>query len=102
MKHVYTHDNIAVLHSAKNILTLNGIDSFVKNEHSIPNGARYGIENTFLELWISNDQDFDKAASIIERELLNPETKPKWSCANCSEENDGSFDFCWNCRSEAK
>lgn len=102
MRHVYTHDNIAILHSAKNILSLNGIEAFVKNEHTIPSGARHGIENTFLELWIQNDKDFERASSIIEKELLSPQVKPPWQCARCDEENDGSFDFCWNCRTEAK
>ncbi|MEX0963525.1 MAG: DUF2007 domain-containing protein [Pseudohongiellaceae bacterium] len=101
MKHVYTHDNITVLHSAKNILALNEIESFVKNEHAIPNGARHGIENTFLELWITNDQDFDKACSIIDEQLVNPEPKPAWVCTDCGEENDGSFDFCWKCQNPA-
>ena len=68
MRQIYTHENIMVLHSAKNILALNGIEAFVKNEHTLPNGARHGIDNIFLELWIINDQDFAKASSIIEEQ----------------------------------
>ena len=100
MKLIYTHDNIVALHSAKNILALNSIESFVKNEYTIPNGARHGIENTFLELWITNDQDFSKATSIIEDQLIGPEPKKPWTCSKCDEPNDGSFDFCWRCQSE--
>lgn len=100
MKQIYTHDNIVVLHSAKNILALNKIESFVKNEHTIPNGARHGIENTFLELWITNDQDFAKAASIIEDQLSNSEPQESWTCTKCDEPNDGSFDFFWKCQTE--
>ena len=100
MKHVYTHDNIAVVHSAKNILALNDIESFVKNENTIPNGARHGIENTFIELWITNDQDFYRAATIIEEQLTNPPPTAPWHCSKCAEENDGSFDFCWKCQTE--
>lgn len=98
MKHIYTNENSALLHSAKNILAQNDIESFVKNEHTAPNGARHGIENTFLELWVINDQDFAKAATIIEEQVRNPEPKAAWTCSNCSEENDGSFDFCWQCQ----
>ncbi|GJM14365.1 MAG: hypothetical protein DHS20C12_27680 [Pseudohongiella sp.] len=100
MKHIYTHDNIAVLHSAKNILALNGIESFVKNEHTAPVGARHGIENTFLELWINNDQDFEKASKLIGEQVDNPKPKAPWTCTECAEENDGSFDFCWKCQAE--
>lgn len=97
MRHIYTHENIVILHSAKNILALNGITSFVKNEHAIPNGARHGINNIFLELWINDDRDYTKAKDIIENEVDNPVLKKSWQCSECNEENDGSFDLCWKC-----
>ncbi|MDO9319315.1 MAG: DUF2007 domain-containing protein [Gammaproteobacteria bacterium] len=98
MKRIYTHDNIVVLHSAKNVLALNNIESFVKNEHTIPVGARHGISNIFHELWILNDQDYDKASRVIETEIVNPEPKASWICSNCGEENEGSFEVCWKCQ----
>lgn len=98
MKLIYTHENILVLHSVKNILSLNAIDAFIKNEHSIPNGARHGINNMFLELWISNDTDFDQASAIIENEIENPVAKEPWVCASCNEENEGGFEICWSCQ----
>ena len=100
MRHIYTHKNIVILHSAKNILALNGITSFVKNEHAIPNGARHGINNIFLELWINDDRDYDKAKDIIENEVDNPAPKESWHCSECNEENDGSFELCWKCNTE--
>lgn len=98
MKLIYTHDNIMVLNSAKNILALNDVESFVKNEHVIPNGARHGINNIFHELWINHDKDYAKASTIIETEVENPEPKSPWLCTKCSEENDGSFEVCWQCQ----
>ncbi|NKB33653.1 MAG: DUF2007 domain-containing protein [Pseudomonadales bacterium] len=100
MKHVYTHDNTMIVNSAKNILALNGIESVVKNDAISHIHARHGINNTFCELWILNDQDFDKAVSIIETEVKYPEVKEPWTCAKCKEENEGSFDLCWNCQTE--
>lgn len=100
MKQIYTHDNIVDLQSAKIILALNDIESFVENERTIPSGARHGIENTFLALWTSNDQDIAKASEIIETQLTNPEPIKAWACATCDKENDRSFDFCWQCQAE--
>ncbi|MFT7470489.1 MAG: hypothetical protein ACI8XU_000378 [Kiritimatiellia bacterium] len=100
MQKIYTHENVVVLHSVKNILARNDIESFVKNEHTIPNGARHGIANMFLELWIINDQDFAKASLVMEEQLNNPEPSDPWNCPKCDEENDGSFDFCWKCQTE--
>lgn len=99
MKHIYTHDNIVVLHSVKNILALNDIESFVKNEQTAPVGAQHGIGNTFHELWIINDQEYAEAKALIAREIDNPPAKAKWVCDNCHEENEGSFEICWQCQS---
>ncbi len=98
MKQIYTSESIVLLHSVKNFLALNEIESFIKNEHNIPNSARHGIENVFLELWLLNDQDFDKAQAILERQVNKLAPKPEWTCTRCDEPNDGSFDFCWNCQ----
>ncbi len=98
MKHIYTHDNIVVLHSIKNILSMNDIESTVKNEHTVPVGAQHGINNIFHELWILNDQDYDKAAALIESEFENPEPGKSWICSYCSEENEGNFEVCWKCQ----
>ena len=98
MKPIYTHDNVVILHSVKNILAINDIESFVKNEHTIPIGAQHGINNTFFELWIVNDQDLEKAKAIIEKEIDNPVFKNSWICSNCGEKNEGSFEICWKCQ----
>ena len=98
MKLVYTHDNIAVLQSVKNILSLHNIESFVKNEHSIPVGARHGINNTFLELWVLNDGDLDRARAVIEDEIDNTDTGEPWICSYCNEENESTFAVCWKCQ----
>ena len=97
MKHIYTHEELLVLHSVKNILTRHGVDSFVKNEHVAPMSARHGISNMFHELWVYNDEDYTKASTIIENEVENPEPKVSWHCAGCDEDNDGSFEVCWKC-----
>jgi|APSaa5957512535_1039671.scaffolds.fasta_scaffold79886_3 hypothetical protein len=97
MKHVYTHDNIMIVNSAKNILALNGIEAVVKNEDISNLQARHGINNIFIELWILNDQELESAKTIIEKEVNNPKQKDPWQCSGCNEENEGSFELCWNC-----
>ncbi len=102
MKHVYTHDNITVLHSVKNVLALHDIESVVKNEHLSAIGVRHGIQNTFHELWILNDGDLEQALSVIHDEVDNPVSAEPWICANCNEENEGVFAVCWKCQSAAE
>lgn len=100
MKHIYTHENIVVLHSVRNVLALNNIESVVKNEHTIPAGARHGINNIFHELWILNDRDYDRAVAVIDTEIDNPVARAPWHCDYCNEDNEGSFDVCWKCQRE--
>lgn len=98
MKHVYTHDNIVVLHSVKNVLSRHDIESFIKNEHSVPVGAQHGINNIFHELWIVNDADQAQASRIIKDEFESVGSKDEWICSRCHEQNDGSFEICWKCQ----
>ena len=85
MKLIYKHDNIAILHSAKNVLALNDIESFVKDEHGSTMSARFSISNMFHELWLTHDQDFEKASTIIENEIENGKLKRKFKMENKKE-----------------
>jgi len=98
MKRIYTHDNVVVLHSVKNVLALHDIDSFVKNEHTIPVGVRHGIGNIFHELWLQNDQDYAKACEVIKEKVEQKVSGKDWVCDNCGEKNAGSFEICWQCQ----
>ena len=98
MKLIYTHENVMILNSVKNILERSNIETVFKNEYSAPNGANLGINNIFQELYIVDDTDYLRAREIVEREVINPEPKQAWHCPQCGEENAGSFDFCWNCK----
>ena len=55
MKPVYTHQNIIIVSTAKNILENNGIDCFIKNEFSNSMGGELGLANIWVELWVSNE-----------------------------------------------
>lgn len=100
MKLVYQHENQAVIYSIKNTLELNDISCFLKNEFSTSVGGYPGISNTCLELWIADDNSFEKASAIVANETTSSANDTPWQCTACQEENDGSFEVCWNCQSE--
>ena len=97
---VYKHEKKAILQSARHLLELNGIESTTKNEHSASAAGNLGISNSAAELWVLNSDDIEKAASIIEKDIMSAPTKPSWDCESCGEENDGSFELCWKCHAE--
>ena len=98
MNLIYTNENPLLVHSAKNILDMKGIESFYKNEHGNTMGPEFGTSN-FLELWIANKKDYNLARELIDSEIENPPLQEPWLCSECNEENEGSFDLCWKCQS---
>jgi hypothetical protein len=99
MRLVYQHENRGLVYSVKNLLSLHDIDCLVKNDFGNPMGAEFGINNTLLELWVSNDDDYQNALRIIAEQEQAPDNKP-WICPNCGEENGEQFALCWNCQGE--
>jgi len=101
MNLVYTHENSIAVQSAKNILEMRGIDCFYKNEHGNTMGREFGMSN-LLELWVKNSKDYEKAKSIIEKQIASSEEKTSWICNECNEKNEGNFEICWKCQTEKK
>lgn len=101
MQIVYKHENKVILHSAKNILELHNVDCFIKNEHSASIGGNLGLSNAAAELWVRDSGDAEKATTILENEFANTSSIASWTCKQCGEENDGSFEICWKCQSDA-
>lgn len=95
---VFRHTNRAIVMSAKIRLEQEGIDCFIKNEHTNTSGAEFGIANMYLELWIHHEADRNRAAEIIKGDVENTSEAPAWTCPACGEENGGNFEFCWNCQ----
>lgn len=99
MKKVYSHENLAIVYSAKGLLELNAIRCIVKNEH-YASGGHVGWESVPIELWVQNDADAANAVAILKRELEESSDKSRWTCSSCNEENEGSFETCWSCQKE--
>jgi hypothetical protein len=96
---VYTNENRFFVANARNILESHGIDVFLRNEFASSAIGEVSPFDTWVEVWLRNDTDYERACSIIENSL-SKEDEPPWLCSTCSEKNDASFEICWNCQSE--
>jgi hypothetical protein len=99
MKMVYTHENRFLVSNAKNILELQGIDVTLKNEFASSVIGEVSAFDAWVEIWVLNDDDYQRACTIIESSL-SKEGDEKWVCTSCKETNDASFEICWNCQGE--
>lgn len=98
MKLVYTNENRLIAGNARNILENHGISVVVKNEFASSASGEVSAFDTWPEIWVFDDSDYERAVKIIESSLSNDDA-PEWECVKCSEKNDASFEFCWNCQS---
>ena len=99
MKLVYTNENRLLVGNAKNLLEAESIDVFLKNEFAQSGIGETSPIDTWPELWVLNDGDYDRAVTILENSL-SAESAPEWVCEKCGETNDASFEVCWNCQAE--
>lgn len=99
MKLIYTHENRLLVSNAQNILENAGIAVTLKNEYAGGASGDLSFLNTWLELWVINDEDYDKATHSI-KAALNSTNDSEWMCSSCNETNSASFELCWNCQEE--
>jgi hypothetical protein len=99
MKLIYTHENRLLVNNIQNILENAGIEVTLKNEYAGGGSGDLSFLTTWLEVWILNDKDYDRAMDII-KTAFNNTTIEDWICNNCSEPNATSFELCWNCQYE--
>ena len=99
MRMVYTNSNRFIVGNARNILEAQGFELFLKNEHASSAVGEISPFGTWLELWVVNDSDYDRACSALDN-ALSSESAPPWICTGCNEKNDMSFELCWNCGQE--
>ena len=97
MKLIYTNENSFLVSNIKNIVENKGINVFLKNEFAAAGGSGdLAPLETWVELWVVDDDDYDRAMAVIEN--FKAQESRDWTCSSCSEENAGSFEYCWNCQ----
>ncbi|TQV73984.1 DUF2007 domain-containing protein [Aliikangiella marina] len=98
MKKVFAHENRLVATNIKNILEAHNIDVMLKNEFASSAIGEISPFDSWIELWVKDVNDYERAASIVANSTEN--TGKDWLCVDCGENNGAAFDFCWNCQSE--
>ncbi len=99
MKLVYTHENPLMVAQAKNLLELQGLEVILKNEFARGALGEISTLDAWQEVWVVKDKDYLPAIEII-KSANKVAPVSHWLCAECGEENSGSFEHCWNCQHE--
>lgn len=99
MKMVYTNESRFLVNNLKNLIEAEQITVFVKNEYAQGAMGEISVFDSWPELWVVSDSDYDRATDIVKQSQHNNSGR-EWACENCSEMNDASFEICWQCRHE--
>lgn len=95
MKLIYTHENRLLVELAKSKLEVAGIPVFLKNEFAQGGSGDLAPHQTWLELWLERERDFERACQLLRND---DDGQSAWRCGECGEENGAAFDYCWNCQ----
>lgn len=100
MKKLTSSPTLVTIHHYRNILTAEGIPSVIRNEHFGSILGEMPFTDTWPQLWIENDLDYDRALQLISDDAADESPAESWKCATCGEINEGQFAACWNCGKE--
>ena len=101
MKLVYTHPSSIVVAQARNALQLAGIDCTLRNEYASGAFGELAPIDTWPELWVLRDRDFERANITLENARAEVE-EADWQCHACQGLSPATFDICWRCGLERK
>ncbi len=104
MKKIFVDEFIVWVTQAKNILDDADIPCFIKNEFSTSVAGEVPFVETWPELWIHRNSDFQQAMALVQPLKDNRQSTPDedieladWNCPQCGETNEGHFSLCWSC-----
>ena len=83
----------------RSYLASHGIDTLLRNEFSSGVMGEVPFSEAWPQLWAS-EEFMDQALLLIESSEKMADSKSDWVCKVCDEENPGTFEVCWSCRSE--
>ncbi|MEM7383535.1 MAG: DUF2007 domain-containing protein [Verrucomicrobiota bacterium] len=99
MKKVYDNlQPLTLIGHFKSLLEEAGIPVHIKNDNShVAMGEVPQIEIS-PEIWVINDEDYDRAKAIIDDFRSQPAADaPPWQCPQCGETVESTFAECWKC-----
>ena len=96
MKKLTSAETLVLINHYANLLAAEGIRTEVRNQHLSSVMGEIPFFETWPQLWVVNDLDYDRAKQLIEAADDEVPTEP-WTCGTCGEQNEGQFSACWKC-----
>lgn len=99
MKKLYTANHLLEAHIVRDLLENAYIPTRLFNEYAQGGMGEIPFTHTYPEVWVMRDLDFERGRKIIAAYEQAPQVTDIVFCLQCSEENPGNFQLCWQCGS---
>lgn len=96
MKRLYQAGNLPEAYLIADLLRHDGLDVRIMNEHAQGGMGDLPFTETYPEVWLVNEFDWDRAQRVLDRFRSAQYATPVF-CTVCREENPGTFEVCWKC-----
>lgn len=73
------------------------IPAKIFNQHAQGVAGEIPFTHAYPEVWITRDDDFERAKRVIDTYESTPITNSTVQCPSCNEENPANFQLCWKC-----
>ena len=98
MRRVYVSDNRVIVGHARQVLENHAIPCIVRNDFLGGGAGELPVNETWPEVWVVDDRDFDRARVLIGAIVdTTKASDAPWRCASCGEQIEGQFTDCWAC-----
>jgi len=98
MRKVYASDNHAIIGLVRQVIEDDAIPCVVRNDFLGGGAGDLPINETWPEIWVIEDRDFDRARALVDAVLATDHPdESAWRCASCDEPMEGQFTNCWRC-----
>jgi len=101
MKKLTSAESLITINHYKNLLAAEGIETQIRNQHLGSIMGEVPFFETWPQLWIVNDLDYDRAVQLLDSTESESPSDP-WKCSRCGETNEGQFSICWSCGNPAE
>lgn len=96
MKRIYQAGDLPEAYLIADLLRQDGLDVTIMNEHARGGMGDLPFTETYPEVWLVCEADWNRAQVVLDRFRSAPYTKVVF-CTECREENPGTFEICWKC-----
>ncbi|MCE7913670.1 MAG: hypothetical protein DYH15_03100 [Nitrosomonas sp. PRO4] len=97
MKKIYSANNLMEAQIVLDLLEHAYIPAKIFNQHAQGVAGEIPFTHAYPEVWITRDDDFERAKRVIDTYESTPITNSTVQCPSCNEENPANFQLCWKC-----